>query len=203
EANDRCARTTPTVCRFRRLRRFHGVDGRGSGQVVFVPLTSDIVRKTSEGVEIGQLLLSLTTGQAGSYGRRSITSLKLRHLYAKVLVVSKVPLPNYRFDLDDKRPQREVSLPPELQMRVEAHLGEYLSHKAKNNNGSQDSLFSKTTNNGSICNDEGLFEQPELGPQIQLAMEKVLRIRSVQLQTDQQAWQVQDLFFTLMYLKFF
>lgn len=30
------------------------------------------------------------------------------HLYAKVVVFSKVPLPNYRFDLDDKRPQREV-----------------------------------------------------------------------------------------------
>ncbi|KAK4409656.1 DExH-box ATP-dependent RNA helicase DExH5, mitochondrial [Sesamum angolense] len=30
------------------------------------------------------------------------------HLYMKVVVVSKVPLPNYRFDLDDKRPQREV-----------------------------------------------------------------------------------------------
>lgn len=30
------------------------------------------------------------------------------HLYAKVVVFSKVPLPNYRFDLDDRRPQREV-----------------------------------------------------------------------------------------------
>lgn len=28
--------------------------------------------------------------------------------YAKVVAVSKVPLPNYRSDLDDKRPQREV-----------------------------------------------------------------------------------------------
>lgn len=32
------------------------------------------------------------------------------HQYAKVIVVSKVPLPNYRSDLDDKRPQREVFL---------------------------------------------------------------------------------------------
>lgn len=32
------------------------------------------------------------------------------HLYSKVAVFSKVPLPNYRFDLDDKRPQREVLL---------------------------------------------------------------------------------------------
>lgn len=28
--------------------------------------------------------------------------------YAKVVVFSKDPLPNYRPDLDDKRPQREV-----------------------------------------------------------------------------------------------
>lgn len=28
--------------------------------------------------------------------------------YGKVMVASKVPLPNYRPDLDDKRPQREV-----------------------------------------------------------------------------------------------
>lgn len=30
------------------------------------------------------------------------------HQYAKVVVFSKVPLPNYRSDLDEKRPQREV-----------------------------------------------------------------------------------------------
>lgn len=29
-------------------------------------------------------------------------------IYGKVVVASKVPLPNYRPDLDDKRPQREV-----------------------------------------------------------------------------------------------
>ncbi|KAM6581441.1 hypothetical protein CsatA_005215 [Cannabis sativa] len=32
------------------------------------------------------------------------------HLYARVLVVSKISLPNYRFDLDDKRPQMESVL---------------------------------------------------------------------------------------------
>lgn len=29
-------------------------------------------------------------------------------MYEKVMVISKEPLPNYRPDLDDKRPQREV-----------------------------------------------------------------------------------------------
>ncbi|KAI3696242.1 hypothetical protein L1987_79253 [Smallanthus sonchifolius] len=111
------------------------------------------------------------------------------HLYAKVLVVSKVPLPNYRFDLDDKRPQREVSLPLGLQKRVDSHLKEYLSHKAKSNDGARDNLYPRTSSNGSICTDEGLFEQPEPGPQSQVAMEKVLWLRSVQLHTEQQAWQ--------------
>ena len=31
-------------------------------------------------------------------------------MYGRVIVASKVPLPNYRPDLDDKRPQREVCL---------------------------------------------------------------------------------------------
>lgn len=35
-------------------------------------------------------------------------------LYTKVLVISKVPLPNYRPDLDDRRPQRLVSQSPLL-----------------------------------------------------------------------------------------
>lgn len=36
----------------------------------------------------------------------------LSEIYGKVVVASKVPLPNYRPDLDDKRPQREVRLFP-------------------------------------------------------------------------------------------
>lgn len=30
------------------------------------------------------------------------------HKYSKVVVFSKAPLPNYRYDLDERRPQREV-----------------------------------------------------------------------------------------------
>ncbi|XP_024989682.1 DExH-box ATP-dependent RNA helicase DExH5, mitochondrial isoform X1 [Cynara cardunculus var. scolymus] len=112
------------------------------------------------------------------------------HLYAKVLVVSKLPLPNYRFDLDDKRPQREqVSVSQGLQRRVDAHLREYLSHKARSMKGSQDNLFWRTSSSGSIATDEGLFEQPEVLPQSKAAMEKVLWRRSMQLQTEQRAWQ--------------
>ncbi|KAG5550058.1 hypothetical protein RHGRI_015124 [Rhododendron griersonianum] len=47
-------------------------------------------------------------------------------IYGKVMVASKVPLPNYRPDLDDKRPQREVVIPLSLQRRVEGLLQEHL-----------------------------------------------------------------------------
>ncbi|KAI6683460.1 hypothetical protein NL676_029373 [Syzygium grande] len=53
------------------------------------------------------------------------------HQYSKVVVFSKVPLPNYRSDLDDRRPQREVVLPYRLQMEVDTHLQAYLSRKPK------------------------------------------------------------------------
>ncbi|XP_038974853.1 DExH-box ATP-dependent RNA helicase DExH3 isoform X2 [Phoenix dactylifera] len=47
-------------------------------------------------------------------------------IYGKVVVASKVPLPNYRPDLDDKRPQREVVISLSLQRRVEGLLQEHL-----------------------------------------------------------------------------
>lgn len=37
-----------------------------------------------------------------------ICSVVCSRQYSKIVVISKVPLPNYRPDLDDKRPQREV-----------------------------------------------------------------------------------------------
>ncbi|XP_059649653.1 DExH-box ATP-dependent RNA helicase DExH5, mitochondrial-like [Cornus florida] len=118
-------------------------------------------------------------------GRMSLYS----RLYVKVVVVSKVPLPNYRFDLDDKRPQREVILPPGLQRRVHDYLGEYLSQKS----GSMDSFrsvdFSRSSSNGSIATDEGLFEQPEPLPHSKVAMERIICRRSLQLRNQQQAWQ--------------
>ncbi|KAI3751768.1 hypothetical protein L2E82_22859 [Cichorium intybus] len=111
------------------------------------------------------------------------------HLYAKVFVISKVLLPNYRFDLDDKRPQREVALPQGLQRKVEAHLKEYIAYKAKTVKGSQDNLILRTSTNGSINNDEGLFEQPELSSQSKAAIEKLLWRRSVQLLTQEKDWE--------------
>lgn len=53
-------------------------------------------------------------------------------IYGKVVVVSKVPLPNYRPDLDDKRPQREVVIPLSLQRRVEGLLQEHIDRRQLN-----------------------------------------------------------------------
>ncbi|KAL6005151.1 hypothetical protein ACLOJK_005713 [Asimina triloba] len=61
-------------------------------------------------------------------------------LYGKVVVASKVPLPNYRPDLDDKRPQREVVIPLSLQRRVEGLLQEHLDRMMLNSEKMEDSL---------------------------------------------------------------
>ncbi|KAK6134232.1 hypothetical protein DH2020_032037 [Rehmannia glutinosa] len=102
------------------------------------------------------------------------------HLYTKVVVVSKVPLPNYRFDLDDKRPLREVILHPGLQKRVDAYLADYISGKHK----SMD-LFSRSNSTASIATDESLFEQPEPLPRSKAVMEKILWQRSLQMRDEQ------------------
>lgn len=117
------------------------------------------------------------------------------HLYSKVAVFSKLPLPNYRFDLDDKRPQREVSLNFGLLKRVNAYLGEYLSKKSRNKESFSDNCFSRSSSNSSIVTEEGLFEQPEPLASGTAVMEKILLRRSSLLRDQQQAWQVH---FTLM-----
>ncbi|XP_034684482.1 DExH-box ATP-dependent RNA helicase DExH5, mitochondrial isoform X2 [Vitis riparia] len=111
------------------------------------------------------------------------------HLYVKVVVFSKVPLPNYRFDLDDRRPQREVILPLGLDRRVEAHLEEYLSQKFTTNENFQDIAFSRSSSTSSIATDEGLFEQPEPLAVSRSVIEKIVWRRSLQLRNQQQAWQ--------------
>ncbi|GMY18472.1 DExH-box ATP-dependent RNA helicase DExH5, mitochondrial, partial [Fagus crenata] len=111
------------------------------------------------------------------------------HLYAKVVVFSKVPLPNYRFDLDDKRPQREVALPLGLLRRVDSYFGEYLSQKSKTRESVPDISFSRSSSSCSILTDEGLFEQPEPLAASKAVMEKIHWRRSLQLRDQQRAWQ--------------
>ncbi|TKY50912.1 ATP-dependent RNA helicase A [Spatholobus suberectus] len=111
------------------------------------------------------------------------------HMYAKVVVFSKVPLPNYRYDLDDRRPQREVNLSITTFTRVNGYFEEYLSQKPKVNKSFSDLSSARSCSNGSIGTDEGLFEQPEPLASSKAVMEKILWQRSLQMRDQQQAWQ--------------
>ncbi|KAI4357722.1 hypothetical protein L6164_001654 [Bauhinia variegata] len=111
------------------------------------------------------------------------------HMYAKKVVFSKVPLPNYRYDLDDRRPQREVFMPFNLSRRVDAYLGEYLSEKSKVKGSFPDFSLARTSSTGSIGTDEGLFEQPEPLLSSKVVVEKILRRRSLEMLDQQQTWQ--------------
>ncbi|XP_024542281.1 DExH-box ATP-dependent RNA helicase DExH5, mitochondrial-like [Selaginella moellendorffii] len=51
------------------------------------------------------------------------------NLYWKTIVVSKLPLPLYRPDLDPDRPQRQVYVAPATFFRVKAFLDEYKRHR--------------------------------------------------------------------------
>ncbi|KAG5074857.1 hypothetical protein JHK84_056088 [Glycine max] len=112
------------------------------------------------------------------------------HMYAKVVVFSKVPLPNYRYDLDDRRPQREVSLSITMYTQVNVYFEEYLGQKSRMNKSFSDLSSARSSSNGSIGTDEGLFELPEPLASSNAYMEKILRQRSLQMRDQQQAWQV-------------
>ncbi|KAG2261721.1 hypothetical protein Bca52824_068800 [Brassica carinata] len=105
------------------------------------------------------------------------------HAYAKVVVFSKIPLPNYRFDLDDKRPMREVSVHTDLVKRVDTYLKDHLSKKSKANS------FSRTSSTSSMATDEGFLEQPELPAASKTALDRILWQRSLQLRERQDYWQ--------------
>ncbi|KAK9676282.1 hypothetical protein RND81_11G066600 [Saponaria officinalis] len=109
--------------------------------------------------------------------------------YVKVVVFSKVPLPNYRFDLDEKRPQREVVVDSGLQSRVDAFLADYLSHKSKDGNALKDNAVPKSSSGSSIAIDEGLFEQPEALNLSSVVMERIIRRQNLHLRDQQLAWQ--------------
>ncbi|ESR61577.1 hypothetical protein CICLE_v10014079mg [Citrus x clementina] len=111
------------------------------------------------------------------------------HLYAKVVVFSKVPLPNYRFDLDDRRPQREVIVPMGLLRRVDSYLRKYLSQKSKTKKSLSDFSVSRSSSSSSLATEEGLFEQPEPLASSKSVMDKILWRRSLQLHDQQHSWQ--------------
>ncbi|GLT60383.1 hypothetical protein SLA2020_331510 [Shorea laevis] len=111
------------------------------------------------------------------------------HQYAKVVAVSKVPLPNYRSDLDDKRPQREVILPFGLQREVDLHLRSFLSQKARKSDNFSDKSPLRTSSGGKFASDGGSDMQQDPFTQSSAVMDRVLRRRSLQIRNKQQEWQ--------------
>ncbi|XP_052172749.1 DExH-box ATP-dependent RNA helicase DExH3 [Diospyros lotus] len=106
-------------------------------------------------------------------------------MYGKVVVASKVPLPNYRPDLDDKRPQREVVIPLSLQRRVEGLLQEHLDRlQLSSEKVCSSSAEAKATEEVEDVN-------PDDGPDSLLdrsVMEKVLHRQSLRMRNMQRAW---------------
>lgn len=109
--------------------------------------------------------------------------------FAKVVVFSKLPLPNYRPDLDDKRPQREVLIPIGLQREVDSLLADYLTRKRANPESFPSIAFSRSSSADSVATDDGFFEQQDTQTSASIVMEKMLKRRSLQLRNQQAAWQ--------------
>ncbi|XP_057491891.1 DExH-box ATP-dependent RNA helicase DExH3 isoform X2 [Actinidia eriantha] len=107
-------------------------------------------------------------------------------IYGKVVVASKVPLPNYRPDLDDKRPQREVVIPLSLQRRVEGLLQEHfdrmLLSSEKVTGTSADTKVADRVDDVDPDDDPDSFLDGSV-------MEKVLQRRSLRMRNMQRAWQ--------------
>ncbi|KAF7819932.1 DExH-box ATP-dependent RNA helicase DExH3 [Senna tora] len=108
--------------------------------------------------------------------------------YSKVVVFSKEPLPNYRSDLDDKRPQREVILPFGVHREVDSHLIAHLSKKSTSLGGFSDKSLHRSSS-ASILVDDGVFEEPQPLVQNSVVAEKIHRRKSLQLRNQQQDWQ--------------
>ncbi|KAL2461046.1 DEA(D/H)-box RNA helicase family protein [Abeliophyllum distichum] len=108
------------------------------------------------------------------------------NIYGKVVVASKLPLPNYRPDLDDKRPQREVVVPLSLQRRVEGLLQEHLDRMMLNSENADDSSAKTVAVDQvkQVNTDENA--DPFLDGSV---MEKVLQRRSLRLRNMQRTWQ--------------
>lgn len=104
-------------------------------------------------------------------------------IYGKVVVASKVPLPNYRPDLDDKRPQREVVIPLSLQRRVEGLLQEHLD-RTELVSGNHSDKFGDNLETEDIKTDEN--EDSLVDGSV---MEKILQRKSCRMRNAQRAWQ--------------
>ncbi|KAK4778731.1 hypothetical protein SAY86_006259 [Trapa natans] len=108
--------------------------------------------------------------------------------YNKLVVISKVPLPNYRPDLDDKRPQREVLLPLGLEREVESMLRLHVSGRSIHG-ADLSNKFSGLTLEGNVASKSSSTKLPELPTRKSIVLEQIRRRRSLQLREKQQTWQ--------------
>eukprot|EP00250_Pteridium_aquilinum_P021505 c25147_g1_i1 orf=845-4309(-) len=98
-------------------------------------------------------------------------------MYGKVVAFSKVPLANYRADLDHKRPVRKVSISPVVHGNVDMSLQQHLAEKCA-------SVAQGTRTSVNAPGDSVPNSLPERFP----VSDHVLQIRSKNLQEKQQAW---------------
>ncbi|XP_058085874.1 DExH-box ATP-dependent RNA helicase DExH3 isoform X2 [Magnolia sinica] len=148
--------------------------------------TSAILRVTSEEE---QEIISRDKRDRRDYEQISNLAKRMglySELYGKVVVASKVPLPNYRPDLDDKRPQREVVIPLSLQRRVEGLLQEHLDRMQLNSEKVKDNLVENVAVNQIEDVNEDENQDSLLDASV---MEKILQRKSSRMRNLQRAWQ--------------
>ncbi|XP_024401897.1 DExH-box ATP-dependent RNA helicase DExH3 [Physcomitrium patens] len=108
-------------------------------------------------------------------------------LYSKVLVISKAPLPNYRPDLDERRPQRLVSFPSQVQRKVDALLKEFAFRKKQG--------LMSASEGGDIdedtCSDvvDAGLETADMLPGMANAVQELQNKRNRQIRNKQRGWQ--------------
>ncbi|CAN0878208.1 DExH-box ATP-dependent RNA helicase DExH3 [Linum grandiflorum] len=107
------------------------------------------------------------------------------HKYSEeVIVISKSPLPNYRPDLDDTRPIREVMLPFGLHSEVSDHLRLHLCRKPRTSKGGSSSSSLRS----SMDSEETLYDEREQVVPSNATKERAFRGRSLQMRSLQQEW---------------
>ncbi|WVZ09909.1 hypothetical protein V8G54_014439 [Vigna mungo] len=112
---------------------------------------------------------------------------QIQTLASKMGLYSKAPLPNYRYDLDDKRRLREVNLPTTLLRQVDGYLQEYLTQKSRRKESFSDLWCATPADSGGT--DEGLFEPPQSLSCSKAVVDKFLCQRSSQMRDQQRTWQ--------------
>ncbi|EXB30259.1 putative ATP-dependent RNA helicase DHX36 [Morus notabilis] len=109
--------------------------------------------------------------------------------YAKAIIFSKFRLPNYRPDLDDMRPQREVIIPLELQLQVHDLIRAHISKKPTSREILSDNPLLRSSSSNRSLAIKDLDEQQRSLVHNSSANEKILLRKSWILRCQQQEWQ--------------